>query len=70
MEALSLKNGDSYISVKSVHPLIYSLVANNMESYHNIIHNYTIDEVIDLCEILIVKQENEAKYLKSQRSVK
>lgn len=39
--------------------MIYNLVVNNIATYYDIMHKYTMDEIFDLCEIVIVKNGNE-----------
>lgn len=70
MEALSLKDGEEYLETKYVNSMIYGLVINGLASYHDLLHKYDINEVLDLCEMLIVKQENETIFYNSKRSVK
>lgn len=45
--------------------MIYNLVVNNLATYHDLMNKYDMDEIFDLCEILIVKQANEEIYKKS-----
>ena len=63
-----LPNGYEFVELKSVHPMIYSIVTNGIATYYDIMHKYDEDELLDLCEILIVKQENEAIYRESLKN--
>lgn len=64
-EALFPNEGLEYLKTKTVHPMVYGLIVNKIASYYDVMHNYSIFDIIDLCEILIVKQENEAMYRES-----
>lgn len=64
-EALFPNEGLEYMKTKTVHPLIYGLVINKIASYYEIMHIYSMDDIIDMCEILIIKLENEAMYKES-----
>lgn len=60
-----LPKGLEFVKLKSIHPMIYNIVVNGLATYYDIMHKYDMDELLDLCEILIVKQENEAIYRES-----
>lgn len=64
-EALFPNKGLEYLKTKTVHPMVYGLIVNKIASYYDIMYKHSIDDVIDMCEILIVKQENEAMYKES-----
>lgn len=60
-----MPKGLEFLKLKTVHPMISNLVTHKIASYYDIMHKYSMDEILDLCEILIVKQENEEIYRKS-----
>lgn len=59
---------EGYIQPKGVHNIIYALVVDGLATYHDIQYVLTLDEILDLFEILIVKSENEAYYRKSKEA--
>ena len=48
--------------------MVYNIVVNGIATYYDIMHKYDADELLDLCEILIVKCENEAIYRESLKN--
>ena len=61
-----MKN-EEYLETKRVHPLIFGIITNGLATYRECMKMYSLDEIFDLCEILIVKRENELISFESQK---
>lgn len=48
---------------KKIHPIVYSLIVNRYATLKEIKYEYTIEEVIELYEILKCKEYNTKDYL-------